>query len=93
MTIKTATKKRFYRKPRMYEIKVSGLHFDQVANRTRNFVIVIDDRKEGFEVGDLLIVQKYSDKKKVGDPVRREIQSFQKSGKGLMKGFVILGLE
>jgi len=86
-------KKKLKRQARVYEIRASGLHYDQVADGSRTFVLVRDDRKEGYEIGDLLIVQKYSYRKKVGQSVSRTIKSIQKSGDGLMSGFLILGLE
>lgn len=81
------------RQVRMYPIRVTGLNYDQVVDGSRRFVMASDDRKEGYEIGDLLIIQKYSDNQKVGDPVSRTITSIQKSGKGLLRGFIILGIE
>ena len=85
-------KRKLNRQTMMYEIRVSGDHFNQVQSGRRSFVIVSDDRKEGYEIGDLLIVQKMSDNKKVGEPIKRYIKGFQKRGKGLMLGYIILGL-
>jgi len=76
----------------MYEIRISGDSFNQIENGKRSFVVIFDDRKEGYEIGDLLIIQKVSYDKKVGNPIKRYIKGFQKRGNGIMLGYVILGL-
>jgi len=76
----------------MYEIKVSGESFNQVQTGKRSFVIVPDNQKEGYEIGDLLIIQKVCDNKNVGEPIKRYVKGYQKRGKGLMLGYIILGL-
>jgi len=85
--------KKLNRQARMYEIKVSGIHFDQIKDGSRTFAIVPDDKSSGYEIGDLLIIQKYTYEQKVGEPVRRTIKAVQKSGNGLMRGFLVLGLQ
>lgn len=76
-----------------YEIKASGINYSQVENGIRKFVIVPDDKKEGFEIGDIVIIQKYANHKKEGEFITRTISSLQRRGDGLMRGFFILGLE
>jgi len=80
------------RQQRTYEIRASGYHYEQIKNGFRNFVIVYDDRLEGYEIEDVLIIQKYSYDKKVGEFITRKIIGMQKQGQGLMRGFMVLGL-
>ena len=78
-----------HRQASTFTIKVSGVHYDQIVDGTRSFVLLADDRPAGYQVGDLLNIQKLS---RPGKPFLRYIQSIQKSGKGLMQGHIILGL-
>lgn len=88
----TVTKRKPKRQLRMYEVNVSGQNYDQVENGCRGFVIVEDSRIEGYEIGDLLILQKLTHGQKVGEPMRRTVTGFQKQGPGLMRGFLVLAL-
>lgn len=85
-------KKKRQRRALTQEIKVSGIHFDQIADGIRSFVLIVDDRTQGSQVGDLLIIQKWNMGKKDGEPILRTIKGIQKTGKGLMNGYIILGL-
>lgn len=80
------------RSPMTYEIKVSSINFDQVENGKRPFVIIPDDRKDGFKIGDMLILQKTNDGKKTDEFLTRNITGFQKRSKGMLLGYIILGL-
>lgn len=77
-----------------YETKASGYNYEQIKAGFRTFLIAPDDRKEGYEIGDLLIIQKYSnDKKVVGEYIVKVIIGFQKKGAGLMSGHLVLSIE
>ena len=56
-------------------------------------MIVSDDRKEGYEIGDILIIQKYTNNKRAGEFIARAVKGIQRTGPGLMRGFLVLGLE
>ena len=88
----TNLKRKANRQALIHEVRTSGQNFDQIVNGCRNFLVVEDNRAEGYEIGDLLIIQKISDRKKVGEPIRRTVLGFQKTGRGLMYGFIVLAL-
>jgi hypothetical protein len=81
-----------YRRVLTYGVKVSGIHYDQIADGSRSFVLLADDLQHGYQVGDFLVMQKWTKGEKVGEPIKRTVKSIQKSGKGLMGGYIILGL-
>jgi len=81
------------RQPLTYEIRATGHNYEQIKEGFRNFIIVPDDRLQGYEIGDMLIIQKYSyDKKIIGELITKKIRGMQKRGPGLLLGFVVLGL-
>jgi len=84
--------KKTNRQKRIYQVKATGYNFEQIADGNRSFIIVPDDKKEGYEKGDELIIQKYSNDKKTEEFIRMVVHGFQKTGKGLMQGFVVLSL-
>lgn len=83
---------RLKRQHTTYEIRASGYNYEQIKDGFRNFIIVPDDRKDGYEIGDILIIQKYSYDKRVGEFQTKKVKGFQKRGPGLMRGFIVLGL-
>lgn len=87
------TSKKIARQHRTYKIQASGYSYNQIKDGTRSFIVTSDDKEEGFQIGDLLIIYKFYNGKRLEEFATRTIKAIQKSGKGLMRGFIILGLE
>jgi len=86
----TKPKKKNNRQALTYDIQVCSRDFEQIECGGQHHVIVFDDKKEGYEVGDLLIIQKVIGRKRVGGPVKRTILNFQKRSPGLLQGWIVL---
>jgi len=86
-------KKKLKRQRLTHQIKASGLDFSQVEDNSRKFIIATDDKKEGYEIGDIIIIQRSINRKGTGEFIERKISSIQRRGDGLMQGSVVLGLE
>ena len=84
------------RQPIIHTLKIVTPHFGYIRDGLKDFEICFDDRD--FYVGDLLIIQEHSYNKKgkpvpTGESIERTIKHILRKFKGLMTGYIILGME
>jgi len=85
------------RQPIVHQLKIVAPHYGYVRDGLKDFEIRFDDRD--YQVGDLLIMEKHYYKAPggklhpTGDSIERTIKHILRKFKGLMNGYVILGLK
>lgn len=80
------------RQTRQYEVKVTEFDFGRIKEGVDNYVTVADDRKEGYEIGDLLVIHQLYNGKKTGELITKTVSGVRKSGKWHIRGSVTLSL-
>ena len=81
------------RQHRTYDVYASGLNYSAVEDGIRSFVVAQDNREEGYQIGDIINLVKVSDGRPIGGSIECILKSYQKCGKGLMRGWLVLELE
>ncbi len=85
------------RNPIVHSLKITSPHFEHVRDGIKDFEIRFDDRD--YLVGDLLILQEHhytppgGKLKPTGEKVERTIKHILRRFKGLMNGYIVIGLE
>ncbi len=85
------------RQPIIHSIKITCPHFKYIKEGERDFAVCFDDRD--YHIGDLLIFQEQHYKvpggkmTPTGEQFERKIKHILRKFRGLMNGYVILGLE
>lgn len=84
------------RKAMTHNLKIVSPHFEYIKEGRKNFEVRFDDRD--YKVGDLLILQEHNyggngHLKPTGEFVTRKIKHILRKFKGLMNGYIVLGLE
>lgn len=80
-----------------HALKIVSPHFEKVRDGVKDFEVRFDDRD--YLVGDLLILQEHYYKAPggklapTGEQVERKIKHILRKVKGLMSGYIVLGLE
>jgi hypothetical protein len=84
---------------RVHELKTWPIFWDDLEADAKKFEIRRNDREGGFNVGDVLHLREYDNKKKeyTGREMRRVVTSTLKTGRasnwGLQPGFMVLSIE
>ena len=85
------------RQPIAHTLKIVSPHFEYVRDGKKDFEVRFDDRD--FHVGDTLVLQEHHYKAPggklhpTGKVVERKIKYILRKFRGLMNGYVVLGLE
>lgn len=85
------------RLPITHNIKITCPHFKYIKEGERDFAVCFDDRD--YHIGDMLVFQEHHYKVPGGKMVptgvlvERKIKHILRKFRGLMNGYVILGLE
>jgi len=85
------------RQPIIHNINITCPHFKYTKEGTRDFVVCLDDRD--YHVGDLVIFLEHHYEvpggklQPTGEKVERNIKHIMRKSKGLMSGYIILGLD
>lgn len=85
------------RLPMTHNINITCPHFRYIKEGERDFAVCFDDRD--YYVGDMLIFQEHHYKvpggkmTPTGEQVERKIKHILRKFRGLMNGYIVLGLE
>jgi len=72
-----------------HKLKCSPIFFHAVENRRKNFEVRKNDRK--FKIGEIVILQEYSEGEYTGESCRRVIHYILDDPEYCKEGYVILG--
>lgn len=78
---------------KQHDLKILTEYFQDVCSRSKPFELRKNDRN--FKVGDILLLQEFDGEKLTGNQVKRTVTYILDNVEqyGLMKGFVIMGIE